>query len=90
MGRLFSFDFNFENQTYTAMVHMAMQESEILFDIKIYDPKLHSILPEGKLTFKGKSGYKYIDSFKYTQSRNLILAITEAIEMHLTKPPFLI
>ena len=49
MVRLFSVDFNFKDESYTALVNSYMKDNEISFEIKLYDPALHGILPEGKI-----------------------------------------
>lgn len=85
MVRLFSVDFNFKDETYTALVNSYMKDNEMFFDIKIYDTALHSILPEGKLSYKGRNGYETLDSFNYPFSRELILAIARAIDSRLAK-----
>lgn len=85
MDRLFSVDFNFRDESYTALVKSYMKDNEVSFDIKLYDPALHSILPEGKLSYKGRNGYEILDNFNYPFSRELILAIAVAIDNRLAK-----
>lgn len=85
MVRLFSVDFNFKDESYTALVNSYMKDNEISFDIKLYDPALHSILPQGKLSYKGRKGYETLGDFNYPHSRELIKAIAGAIDSRLAK-----
>lgn len=85
MIRLFSVDFNFKDETYTALVNSYMKDNEISFDIKLYDAALYNILPEGKLSYKGRNGYETLDCFNYPFCRELILAIAGAIDSRLAK-----
>jgi hypothetical protein len=85
MARLFSVDFNFKDESYTALVNSYMKDKEISFDIKLYDPALYNIFPEGKLSYKGRKGYETLGDFNYPHSRELIEAIAGAIDRRLAK-----
>jgi len=85
MARLFSVDFNFKEESYTAMVNSYMKDHDIFFEIRLYDTALYSILPEGKLSYKGKKGYENLDGYEYPYSRELIHAIAGAIDTRLEK-----
>jgi len=84
MARLFSVDFNFQQETYTAIVSMYMKDDELLYDIKAYDMRLHSLLPDGKLSYKGKNGYETLNEYKFRFNRELILSIAGSIENYLS------
>jgi hypothetical protein len=85
MVRLFSVDFNYQGESYTAMVNSYMKDHDVFFEIKLYDPALYNILPEGKLSYEGRKGYEKLDSYKYPYSRELIHAIAGAIDTRLEK-----
>jgi hypothetical protein len=86
MARLFTTKFSFNRKEYDAIVTIISQEGKPSFNIKVMDIALHDILPEGKINYQGKDGFREIHMDDHS-ARSLIHSIAHSIEQHLQDQP---
>ena len=75
MARAFTTNFSYNGNTYTAVI------SQVNGSITIYipDETLHSLLPEGRISFNPQQGIK-IDAPELSPAQELVISILSALE----------
>ncbi|HEU4471581.1 MAG TPA: hypothetical protein VFR58_10885 [Flavisolibacter sp.] len=85
MARIFTTKFTFNHQVYDAIVTVLDQNGELNFTVKVQDLDLQELLPDGHFQYRGRKGFKDIETDKLSQS--LMQSIAASIEKHLVSKP---
>jgi hypothetical protein len=86
MARLFTTRFNFNHQTYDAIVTVTSNDGHLNFTIRLMDDELFELLPDGHFNYIGKEGFKNIQVDNHL-TQSLIQSIAVSIEKHLKVQP---
>lgn len=86
MARVFTTRFNFNHQTYDAIVTIISNEGHLNFNIRLMDSELYELLPEGHINYTGKNGFRNIQAENHLV-QSLINSIASSIDRHLTFQP---
>jgi hypothetical protein len=81
MARLFTVPFQYQEQTYTAVVSLTHCNGTSTATIQVPDESLHPILQGSTVTFDTWKGLP-IDYPAFTKAQELLIAILVAIEQH--------
>ena len=75
MARAFTINFNYNSKTYLAVI------SQVKTSINIYipDETLHSILPQGKISFNLQDGI-HVDTPELKPAKDLIVTVLGVLE----------
>jgi hypothetical protein len=79
MAHIFSVNFDFNGVAASALISMHIAEEEPLFSIRFLDTVLSQSYEEG-ICFTGKDGYRQLDIYKESFSRELLDNIIPVIE----------
>lgn len=83
MARIFTTNFIFNQRSYDAIVTVIAKDRKMNFNVKVMDMELYDLIPDGKVEYEGKEGFKQIDFMKNQLSQSLMHSIASAIEQHL-------
>jgi hypothetical protein len=83
MARIFTTQFNFNDQLYDAIITIIEKEGKTSFNIKVLDLDLQELLPGGVISYEGKEGFKEKHADENALSQALMQSISKAIEYHL-------
>lgn len=86
MARVFTTRFNFNHQIYDAIVTVSSVEGQMQFTVRVMDPELLQLLPDGHLNYTGKDGFKQVLVQNHL-AESLIQSIAVSVEQHLTVKP---
>jgi hypothetical protein len=87
MSRIFSIDFGYKGETYTAVVTITNTNDDAPVSIYVPDSELHNILPDGKVTFSSPQELQK-GTYQKTPAHELLKSIQTAINLHEeSKPP---
>jgi hypothetical protein len=84
MARVFTINFEFQGNTYSAFVEYKSSEEELFYNVHVNDASIQKLLPKNRLRYWGVAGYKDID-IPNPLTEKLVDVIATAIENHLTK-----
>lgn len=84
MARLFSVEFDFLDNTYSAMVLMKDGSDGEAYEVSFYHEDLLNIIPSGKLNWEGKNGYEHINHSD-GKTKELVRQLGICVEEHVTK-----
>jgi hypothetical protein len=81
MSRIFSIDFGYKGEIYTAVVTITKANADSPISVYVPDTELHHILPDGKLTLMSPQELQN-GHYKKTPIHELLNSIQIAIESH--------
>jgi hypothetical protein len=84
MARVFTINFDFQGNTYSAFVEYKSSEEELFYNVHVNDAAIQKLLPKNRLRYWGVAGYKDID-IPNPLTEQLVDVIASAIENHLIK-----
>ena len=84
MARVFTIDFTFQGNTYSAFVEYKSSDEELFYNVHVNDASIQKLLPKNRLRYWGVAGYKEIEIHN-PLTEQLVDAIATAIEAHLSK-----
>jgi hypothetical protein len=84
MARVFTINFNFQGNNYSAFVEYKDSEEELFYTVHVNDPSIQRLLPKTRLRYWGTAGYKDLE-IANPLTEQLVDVIATAIEVHLTK-----
>lgn len=84
MARVFTINFTFQGNTYSAFVEYKSSEEELFYNVHVNDPSVQKLLPRSRLRYWGSDGYKDLD-IPNPLTEKLVDVIATAIEGHLSK-----
>lgn len=84
MARVFTINFDFQGNNYTAFVEYKDSEEELFYNVHVNDPSIQRLLPKNRLRYWGVAGYKDLE-IPNPLTEQLVDVIASAIEAHLTK-----
>ena len=84
MARVFTINFIFQGNTYSAFVEYKCSEEELFYNVHVNDPSIQKLLPKSRLRYWGTDGYKDLD-IPNPLTEKLVDVIAAAIEGHLTQ-----
>jgi hypothetical protein len=84
MARVFTINFDFQGNTYTAFVEYKDSEEELFYNVHVNDPSIQRLLPKNRLHYWGTAGYKDLD-IPNPLTEKLVDVVASAIEAHLAK-----
>jgi hypothetical protein len=85
MARVFTTSFEFNHQRYQAIVTILSKGDQLNFNVRLLDPELHEIIPEGVIDYLGANGYEKMDNIRNNFAQSLINKVGEAVNNHLLK-----
>jgi hypothetical protein len=85
MARVFTTSFEFNHQRYQAIVTIISKGDQLNFNVRLLDPDLHDIVPEGVINYSGIDGFEKLENVRNNFARNLINKVGEAVNNHLLK-----
>ena len=83
MARIFTTQFQYNAQSYEAVVTIISKGDTTTFHVKVLDLDLHVLLPDGKMTYLGKEDFKANNKVDNHFTLALMNSISVAIEHHL-------
>jgi len=83
MARIFTTRFQYNAQSYEAIVTIIPKENTTTFHVKVLDLDLHVLLPGGEVSYEGKDGFKANSKVDNRLALALMSSISTAIEQHL-------
>jgi hypothetical protein len=86
MARIFTTQFQFNHQTYDAIVTVISTNGKLSFNVKVLDMELFDLLPGGHVRYEGHNGFRQID-LDNRLSQSLLQSIGSSIEEHLIEKP---
>lgn len=84
MARVFTINFIFEENTYSAFVEYKSSDEELFYNVHVNDPSIQKLLPKSRLRYWGEEGYKDLE-IPNPLTEKLVDVIASAIESHLLK-----
>lgn len=84
MARVFTINFNFQGNSYSAFVEYKSSEEELFYNVHVNDPSIQRLLPKNRLRYWGGDGYKELE-ISNPLTEKLVDLIATAIEDHLLK-----
>lgn len=84
MARVFTINFKFQGNSYSAFVEYKSSEEELFYNVHVNDPSVQKLLPKNRLRYWGVEGYKDLD-IPNPLTEKLVDVIASAIEDHLVK-----
>lgn len=84
MARVFTINFDFQGNSYSAFVEYKDSEEELFYTVHVNDPSIQRLLPKTRLRYWGVSGYKDLE-IPNPLTEELVDVIASSIEAHLTK-----
>jgi hypothetical protein len=84
MARVFTINFNFQGNTYSAFVEYKSSDEELFYNVHVNDPTIQRLLPKSRLRYWGVEGYKELE-IPNPLTERLVDVIASAIEAHLNK-----
>lgn len=84
MARVFTINFIFQGNTYSAFVEYKSSDEELFYNVHVNDPSIQKLLPKNRLRYWGTDGYKDIH-IPNPLTEKLVDVIASAIEDHLGK-----
>jgi hypothetical protein len=84
MVRVFTSSFEFNCKSYEALVFIANVKGQFRYHIRLMDPDLHSLIPNGEIRYTGKNGYEDLGWIVDQDSKKLMYKISHAIECKLS------
>lgn len=88
MSRLFSVSFEFRNNNYEVIVHVAHNDEIPHFDVRFQDPNMNTKFSQGRLYWAGIDGYKGLEQYKQSWGRELLHLLAGQIDSHLKRINF--
>ena len=85
MARLFTVDFTFKNQTYSALVTVKDQNRDLACMVHYLDASLQNILQTSSLVFNFSEGLQKPKKLPNKLSEELLQCTCQAISNHLKK-----
>lgn len=82
MARVFTINFKFQGNSYSAFVEYKSSEEELFYNVHVNDPSVQKLLPKNRLRYWGVDGYKDLD-IPNPLTEKLVDVIASAIEDHL-------
>lgn len=82
MARVFTINFKFQGNSYSAFVEYKSSEEELFYNVHVNDPSVQKLLPKNRLRYWGVDGYKDLD-IPNPVTEKLVDVIATAIEDHL-------
>jgi hypothetical protein len=86
MARIFSIDFEYKGETYTAVVTIRKHDSDALLSVYVPDVKLHHILPGGKINLDSLEDHQE-DTNDTAPVHELLNSIMIAVKAHESNYP---
>jgi len=83
MARIFTTQFQYNNQSYEAIVTVIPKEDTTTFHVRVLDLNLHMLLPGGEVSYEGKEGFIKNGKVDNHFTLTLMSSISRAIEQHL-------
>lgn len=83
MARIFTTQFQYNGQSYNAIVTMVPKDDTTTFHVKVLDLDLHVWLPGGEMSYQGKEGFMANSKLNNHFTLVLMSSISTAIEQHL-------
>ena len=83
MGRIFTTDFHFGEKKYSALVSYTADRNDLDINVKVSDPSLHHLLPDGNFTYNSRSGLDVRAVQEKEQAQELVGSIVRSIERQL-------
>lgn len=84
MARVFTINFTFQGNTYSAFVEYKSSDEELFYNVHVNDPSVQKLLPKSRLRYWGSDGYKDLD-IPNPLTEKLVDVIASAIEGHLSQ-----
>lgn len=84
MARVFTINFIFQGNTYSAFVEYKSSDEELFYNVHVNDPSVQKLLPKSRLRYWGLDGYKDLD-IPNPLTEKLVDVIATAIEDYLSK-----
>lgn len=84
MARVFTINFTFQGNTYSAFVEYKSSDEELFYNVHVNDLSIQKLLPKSRLRYWGTDGYKDLD-IPNPLTEKLVDVIATAIEGHLNK-----
>lgn len=84
MARVFTINFIFQGNTYSAFVEYKSSEEELFYNVHVNDQSIQKLLPKSRLRYWGIDGYKDLD-IPNPLTEKLVDVIATAIEEHLNQ-----
>jgi hypothetical protein len=83
MARIFTTRFNFNGQSYDAIVTISSLQDTLNFSIRLMDMELFELIPGGHIKYTGKDGFKQLASLNNNKlAQALMRSIVNAIEQY--------
>lgn len=84
MARVFTINFTFQGNNYSAFVEYKSSEEELFYNVHVNDAAIQRLLPKSRLRYWGTDGYKDLE-IPNPLTEQLVDVIASAIEGHLNK-----
>ncbi|HEU4472851.1 MAG TPA: hypothetical protein VFR58_17275 [Flavisolibacter sp.] len=81
MNRAFTISFDFEGRTYLAFASMNTKGSDVVYSVRLYDEKLHRIVPTGSISYNSQRPL-CPHSLTHPMATRLFTCINEAVDGH--------
>ncbi len=85
MVRVFTTSFEFNHQRYDAIVTIIANGDQLNFNVRLLDPDLQEVFPEGIISYSGANGFEQLNDDKNNFAQGLIRKVGEAVNQHLLK-----
>lgn len=82
MARVFTINFTFQGNSYSAFVEYKSSDEELFYNVHVNDPSIQRLLPKNRLRYWGVDGYKDLE-IPNPLTEQLVDVIASAIEGHL-------
>lgn len=87
MARLFSLNFQFQEQQYTALIGVSTSaQGAVEYTVSVYDEAVQQLLPEGKLCFHHLADLQSYDG-QLPKVRELLDSLSAALHHRLEEVP---
>jgi hypothetical protein len=87
MARIFSVEFEYNTETYIAVVTITRYNNEKYISVYVPDRELHNILPHGKINFSNNLQELNINTNSKTPLQHLLNSILIEVSAHEEKRP---
>jgi hypothetical protein len=81
MARIFTVNFNYQEQTFTAVISITESDGNSKVMIHLTDGSLHEILPGGSLSFDAHKGIP-MENQDLTPAQDLLASVLAAVERY--------
>ncbi len=86
MARVFSLDFEYKGETYTAIVTITKDDSEPSISVYVPETELHNILPDGKIILSSQQKLQG-EPYMTAPVHELLNSILSAVKAHEENTP---